>query len=96
MKFTIETDDAQQVSVIIAALTQYENRAKKILISDVKMSVRTFNILSDLGIRYIGDLADITETKVVNKHQCGDTTLCEIKNIMRQYNVNFRAEKVEA
>ncbi|MCB9888883.1 MAG: tetratricopeptide repeat protein [Planctomycetes bacterium] len=63
-----------------------EDKRNKILrtpINDFELSVRSRNCLSNMGIRTLGDLVNKTEAELLSFKNFGETSLMEIKEILR-------------
>ncbi len=63
-----------------------EDKRNKILrtpINDFELSVRSRNCLSNMGIRSLGDLVNKTEAELLSFKNFGETSLMEIKEILR-------------
>jgi DNA-directed RNA polymerase subunit alpha len=63
-----------------------EDKRNKILrtpINDFELSVRSRNCLSNMGIRSLGDLVNKSEAELLSFKNFGETSLMEIKEILR-------------
>ncbi|HHI68955.1 MAG TPA: tetratricopeptide repeat protein, partial [Planctomycetes bacterium] len=60
------------------------NQILQIPISDFELSVRSRNCLAKMEIRTLGDLVKKTEQELLSYKNFGDTSLMEIKEILRQ------------
>jgi len=63
-----------------------EDKRNKILrtpINDFELSVRSRNCLSNMGVRTLGDLVNKTEAELLSFKNFGETSLMEIKEILR-------------
>lgn len=75
-----------------------EDKRNKILrtpINDFELSVRSRNCLSNMGVRTLGDLVNKTEAELLSFKNFGETSLLEIKEILRNKNLRLGMNKDE-
>ncbi len=69
-----------------------EDKRNKILrtpINDFELSVRSRNCLANMGVRTLGDLVNKTEAELLAYKNFGETSLMEIKEILRNKNLRL-------
>lgn len=69
-----------------------EDRRNKIMrtpINDFELSVRSRNCLANMNIRTLGDLVKKTEAELLSYKNFGETSLTEIKEILRNKNLRL-------
>ena len=71
------------------------NQILQIPISDFELSVRSRNCLAKMEIRTLGDLVKKTEQELLSYKNFGDTSLMEIKEILRQKGLRLGLGKEE-
>jgi len=68
-------------------------------VTDFELSVRSRNCLQSMDIRSLGDLTRISEQELLNGKNFGETSLSEVRELMRQHglvvgqNLNFKARE---
>lgn len=65
-------------------------------ISDFELSVRSRNCLKKMNINVLGDLLRVTEAELLSYKNFGETSLSEIKAMLKQRNVRIGQMKEEA
>jgi hypothetical protein len=65
--------------------------ARVILASDLTLSVRARKAINKLGCRTLGDIADKDEKEFYMLPRCGDTTIREIKRLLREHGLSFKS-----
>jgi DNA-directed RNA polymerase subunit alpha len=58
-------------------------------VAELELSARSRKALERLGIEVLGDLAKMTEEKLLAQKNFGETSLNEIKQILRRYGMNL-------
>lgn len=56
-----------------------------LLVSDLEMSVRTQNVLSQMGIRTLKELRELKRYDAMRTKGCGQKTWSEIRDIVQQF-----------
>lgn len=75
-----------------------EDKRNKILrtpINDFELSVRSRNCLANMGVRTLGDLVNKTEAELLSFKNFGETSLMEIKEILRNKGLRLGMNKEE-
>lgn len=67
---------------------------ENIKINQIEFSVRTQNILYDLGIEYLHELCEFGEKNLLDRRNCGKITIDEIKTILSRYNLNLKDDNL--
>lgn len=65
-------------------------------VTDFELSVRSRNCLATMGIDTLGDLTRISEQELLSGKNFGETSLTEVRDLMRQHNLSlgqFQHEK---
>jgi len=62
-----------------------------VLVADLELSARSRKALDRLGIATLGDLAALTEEKLLACKNFGETSLNEVKQILRRHNMTLGA-----
>ena len=63
-------------------------------VQDFELSVRTQNVLKNLGLKTIGDLCNVSEMRLLSYKNCGETTLREIKEtLLKPYGLDLKKEE---
>ncbi len=71
-------------------------RLEKLLstpISDFELSIRSFKCLQQMGIHTLGDLVSKTETELLAFNNFGETSLAEVKAILKTKGLSLREEE---
>src|SRR5579872_5128158 len=68
-------------------------KTKKISIEDLEISVRAHNLLRELGIETLGDLADKSASFFYKRRNCGKKTVEELRLHLRENNLCFLDEQ---
>ena len=63
-------------------------------LSDVDFSVRSRRVIDNLGIRTLGELASKSEKELLSTPNFGQTSLTEIKEKLRDYNLGLSGQKL--
>jgi DNA-directed RNA polymerase subunit alpha len=63
--------------------------AETIRVADMELSARSRKALERLGIEVLGDLTKLSEEKLLGQKNFGETSLNEIKQILRRYSLNL-------
>jgi DNA-directed RNA polymerase subunit alpha len=63
--------------------------AENIRMGDLELSARSRKTLERLGLETLGDLAKISEEKLLAQKNFGETSLNEIKQVLRRYGFNL-------
>ncbi len=58
-------------------------------VTDFELSVRSRNCLSTMGINTLGDLTRISEQELLAGKNFGETSLTEVRELMRQHNLSL-------
>jgi DNA-directed RNA polymerase subunit alpha len=58
-------------------------------VADLEFSARSRKVLERLGCEALGDIANMTEEKLLGQKNFGETSLNEIKQVLRRYNLNL-------
>ena len=66
--------------------------ASAIRIADLELSARSRKALDRLGIVSLGDLAALSEEKLLGCKNFGETSLNEVKQILRRHNMSLATQ----
>ena len=69
-----------------------KDKLASINIDVLPLSVRARNVISEISVKYIGDLIMCSEEYVIAARCCGRKTLCEIKQVVASFLDNFDKE----
>ncbi len=58
-------------------------------VTDFELSVRSRNCLAAMGIETLGDLTEISEQELLSGKNFGETSLTEVKELMRQHGLSI-------
>lgn len=58
-------------------------------VTDFELSVRSRNCLSNMGIETLGDLTQISEQELLSGKNFGETSLVEVRDLMRQHGLTI-------
>lgn len=66
---------------------------KKILVAELKISVRASNVLASLNIEDLYELALLTEHQLTYHRNCGKKTLSELKLLLAEFDLSLGSKK---
>lgn len=72
------------------ASSSMANNSANIPISDFELSARARNCLRDMGINTLGVLCSYTEAELLSSKNFGETSLAEVKNMLKSRNMQLR------
>lgn len=58
-------------------------------VTDFELSVRSRNCLSSMGIKTLGDLTRVTEQELLSGKNFGETSLTEVRELMKAHNLSI-------
>ncbi len=73
----------------LAAPPATRGAAENIRVGDLELSARSRKALERLGLEALGDLTKMTEEKLLAQKNFGETSLNEIKQVLRRYGLNL-------
>ena len=77
---------------VSAAQEEAETRAAvaEMLLDGIEFSVRCRKCFTRLGLKTLGDLANLSETELMDIKNFGQTSLAEVKQKLRRYGLNMK------
>jgi len=89
----VEGKDEKRVAALpaatILAAPAARSDAASIRVADMELSARSRKALDRLGIETLGDIGKLTEEKLLACKNFGETSLNEIKQLLRRYGLNL-------
>ena len=70
-----------------------ENKEEGLYVEDLGLSIRPYNCLKRAGIKYLGDLANITEEQFMKTRNLGKSSFEEIVAKMQEFGISFKTKE---
>jgi DNA-directed RNA polymerase subunit alpha len=85
----VEPMEERRVPAPVVAPPAARGPAETVRVADLELSARSRKALERLGLETLGDLAKMTEEKLLAQKNFGETSLNEVKQILRRYGLNL-------
>ncbi len=79
----------QPVAAPVAPPPPPRGQGADVRIADLEFSARSRKVLERLGCETLGDIVNLSEEKLLGQKNFGETSLNEIKQVLRRYNLNL-------
>jgi DNA-directed RNA polymerase alpha subunit len=85
----VEPAEERRAPVPLVAPPSTKGAAETTRVADLELSARSRKALERLTIETLGDLAKLSEEKLLAQKNFGETSLNEVKQILRRYGLNL-------